>query len=385
MTDTAAPTSTPIREAFKVEPQSAINSYRLVNAAHLPDTPDRKPLVDGFLYNTDTMLLFAPAGGFKSMVAIHLAVAVANGGTFMGQQAHKGRVLFVDGELSAYSFKQRFELFGDSASLDILSECYQDPTKLHTLDPIHLEESTVPRPARATERRKLEPAEGSTRRKDWQSAILTLVERNGYSLVVFDNVRTLTGDINENDAADIAPLNTLVKRLRYIGCAVLVVHHARKAEDEDGHAVFAGTSNFMTVYNTTLGIEKVAPEIIRFEVHKDRENSISDYFRETAWKLSDVPGTGFVQTDAESAQRAQMVDLMRRLDGGEFSTRGAFLKSARRRHGIQYRSTPSAIKALHAVLAEEAVVPDEYSTFNSRVSLGVAAACGEREALKEDF
>lgn len=345
-----------------------------MNAAHLPDTPDRSPLVDDFLFDTDTMLLYAPAGGYKSMVAINLAVAVASGGTFMGKQAHKGRVLFVDGELSEYSFKQRFELFGRSGNLDILSECFQPAGELHLLPAIQLEQMTAPAPVvskggRRTIGRAEQPG-------GWQAEILTLVQRNSYKLVVFDNVRTLTVDTNENDARDVAALNTLVKRLRYLGCAVLVIHHTRKAKDEDGAAVFAGSSNLLTVYNTAVCIETPCNGVISFKVDKDRENSIGDYFKETHWTLDSAPGAGFRETNAHDAVYMEMGLLVEKLWRGQFKTQGELVTAARNKHGLRFSGSKhgDAIGGLHALLAGEAVVNADFASFHSDVKRALAAA-----------
>ena len=362
-------TAQPTKAAFKVEPRYKIHGYQIMNAAHLPDTPDRSPLVEDFLYDTDTMLLYAPAGGYKSMVAINLAVAVASGGTFMGKQAYQQRVLFVDGELSAYSFKQRFELFGCSENLDILSECFQPPERLHELPPIQLEQMTPPNQhARQTRRHAIAGDSEQRKRRGWQEEILTLVRVNEYKLVVLDNVRTLTVETDENNAKDVAALNTLVKRLRYLGCAVLVIHHTRKGKDETGASVFAGSSNLLTVYNTAICIETPCSNVISFTVDKDRENSIGDYFRETHWQLDSSPGVGFLHADAYAIERAEMCRLIRRIDNGEFTTKGAIVGAARKEHGLKFGTSGGALKGLWAKLDEEDVVCGGYTAFNTRVT-----------------
>lgn len=337
--------------------QRKVQKYHIQNAAKLPTLEDRKPLVDGFLYNTDTMFLFAPAGGYKSMVAINLAVAVASGGKFMGKQAYQGRVLFIDGELSQYSFQQRLGLFGTSEHLEILSECYQSPRALPSLKPIHIEDQSR-----------------------WQPSLLTLAERNDYSLIVLDNVRTLTDGINENDSAEISPMNTFVKRLRHQGCAVLVVHHTRKGEGNEGESVYAGSTNFLTVYNTCIGIEPVGVDGIRFNVIKDREHSVDDSFREGNWRLSDIPGEGFVAFDGFSAEAAQMRALMDAVRGGEFSTKAALIRAARSRFGIKFSTKSGELRGLHNKLAEEDIVPTKFEDFDEIVKDSIATANG-----KEDF
>jgi hypothetical protein len=357
--------------------QEKINGYKLQNAAQLPAVEDRRPLVEDFLFDTDTMFLYAPSGSYKSMVAINLAVAVASGGTFMERKAHQAKVLFVDGELSKYSFKQRLELFGTSENLHILSESYQDPALLHLLPPIHIETDSAEE-QRHTGRRKLtSQSDNEGKARGWQSALLTLTERNRYGLIVFDNVRTLTNGINENDAADITPLNTLVKRLRYLGCAVLVVHHTRKGEGDGGEAVYAGSTNFLTVYNTCIGIDTVGGDGISFNVIKDREMSVGDYFRETCWRLSEESGIGFVRFDGHSAAMVKMRQLLSDIESGVFTTKGALVEAARKKYFIRFQSKPSAFKALHSTLAEAGAVSDDFSDFDAMVRSCITSQTSE--------
>lgn len=354
--------------------RSKINGYQLQNAASLPEVEDRKPLVDDFMYDTDTMFLYAPSGGYKSMVAINLAVAVASGATFMGRKAHQARVLYVDGELSQYSFKERLGLFGSPEQLDILSECYQDTSQLHRLPPIHIEKDGEEDSSRSKRRKPAASGGEEGKPKGWQAELLTLIDANQYKLVVFDNVRTLTDGINENDAADITPLNTLVKRLRHMGCAVLVVHHTRKAEGGGGEAVYAGSTNFLTVYNTCIGINTVGLDGISFDVIKDREKSVGDYFRESCWRLGSEAGAGFSEFDAFSAEYKQMERLMVDIRRGEFTTKGAITAAARSKYGLKFRSDPSAFKGLHRVLADAGVVSETFHEFEGMVRSGITCA-----------
>lgn len=363
--------------------RGTIHGYAIQTSTSRPAVKDRTPLVEDFLYSTDTMFMYAPSGGYKSMVAIHLAVAVASGGTFMGKQAHQARVLYVDGELSQYTFDQRLALFGDSDELDILSECYQNPDDLWQLPPIHIEKTEAAQMQTKGRRQKIgerDREEGDASQKDWPSALLTTVRENGYKLVIFDNVRTLTDGINENDSAAITPLNNLVKRLRHNGCAVLVVHHTRKGGGEDETPVYSGSTNFLTVYNSCLGIEKVGTQGIRFHIEKEREQSVGDYFREGCWRIGDQPGQGFVPFDGTAAGIIEGYSLIADIESGQFRNRAEVYAAAKKR-GIKINTAAGRTKDLFAKLVDRGAIDDDEKQFETLLATGLAKGLAATQEL----
>jgi hypothetical protein len=66
----------------------------------------RKELVHGLIETCRAYLLSAPIGFGKSNIARHMADSVASGQPFFGFRTHKGRVVFVNGELESDSLDE---------------------------------------------------------------------------------------------------------------------------------------------------------------------------------------------------------------------------------------------------------------------------------------
>ncbi len=316
----------------------------------------------------ETMLIYAPAGGQKSMVALHLAAAVASGGEFLGRQASHQRVLFVDGELSEHSFAERLGTFGKPEGLDLHSECFQPVEGLAKAEwkPVRIEDS------------------------EWQDAFVSLVQQKQYKLVIFDNVRTLTAGINENEAAAISPINAFIRRLRHLDCAVAVVHHSRKADAEDGATVYAGSTNFLTIYDIAIGIERVGDNGITFDVVKDRGRSVADYFREGSWRLSIGEGGGYTRYDHYSAEYAAGRELLAEIDAGEYVSKEAIYAAAKQKHGLRWSNGNNRLRGLHEKLVDIDATEESFAVFSDRVKIGTDAGkadskFGVEEGSCDDF
>lgn len=61
-----------------------------------------------WLFDGSCSMLFAPAGHGKSHWAFHLALTIAEGGTWLGQQCTQGKVLYIDGEMGESQWLKRF-------------------------------------------------------------------------------------------------------------------------------------------------------------------------------------------------------------------------------------------------------------------------------------
>lgn len=64
------------------------------------------------------MLLAGPSKVGKSFALMELAIAVAEGGTWMGRKCSKGRVLYVNLEIDAASSMHRFAAIYDAMGID---------------------------------------------------------------------------------------------------------------------------------------------------------------------------------------------------------------------------------------------------------------------------
>lgn len=159
-------------------------------------------LVEGLLREKALVMVYAPRGLGKTWFGLSLAVAVAMGGPFLKwPTTRRRRVLYVDGEMSAFGMQARLRGLGASGDLRLICSDRQDG----------------PMPSLGTE------------------AGRTLIDEqlDGVSLLVLDSRSTLVGGA-ENDAETFEELQRWFLSLRRRGIAVVLVHHSGKNGDQRG-------------------------------------------------------------------------------------------------------------------------------------------------------
>ncbi len=118
-----------------------INSTTPVNNEYifLPRVPLTEPqfLIEDFLTSDCINLVYGNGGMGKSYLALYIAVLVASGKSFLGNVVKKGKVLYVDFELSPELQRQRLERI--CKGLDIDPNSF-NPTDLLYITPINLSE-----------------------------------------------------------------------------------------------------------------------------------------------------------------------------------------------------------------------------------------------------
>jgi hypothetical protein len=138
------------------------------------DPPDF--LLGELLSTTSRMVLIAPTGLGKTMVALALAFAVADGRAFLHWRGHRpARVLFIDGEMPRELVKERLE--------DAVRRHGGMPATLYVLNT----EDVPEMPPLNTEA--------------GQAYVDSFIERiGGVDFVIFDNIQALTvGDMKEEE------------------------------------------------------------------------------------------------------------------------------------------------------------------------------------------
>ncbi|PKI17100.1 AAA family ATPase [Colwellia sp. 12G3] len=194
---------------------------------------EMKPLLDGFLYESESMFFYGASGSGKSLFVYSLAVEIAgDSGSFLGIDcATNKKVLYIDGEMHYNTICDRFDSLGCSDKLDYLSST---DMVANSTQPINLSQES-----------------------DFED-LINLVVKNKYDLVVIDNVRTLFQLLDENNAESWRIVNDLIFRLRAAGASVIMVHHTTKeAYKSDGELTWAGSGNAVTVVDRTCGIYKI--------------------------------------------------------------------------------------------------------------------------------
>lgn len=196
-----------------------------------------KPILNQFLYTTETMLFYGASGSAKSFFTYGLCAAFADEDVseFLGQAIGTGKVLYVDGEMHANTINARADNFG-TKRLD----------NLHYLAMTEVVDKGVT----------------VDLSKDNQRAdVVEVVKVGGYDLVVIDSVRTLFDLPDENASQSWNPVNDLAMRLRSTGASVIVIHHSNKSSYTDGEVIWSGSSNAVTVFDRTCGIQVEAEGI----------------------------------------------------------------------------------------------------------------------------
>lgn len=159
------------------------------------------PLIDGVLRQGHKMLVAGPSKAGKSFGLIELAIAIAEGGEWLGFKCTQGKVWYVNLELDPASCKHRFR--------DVYKALGIVPNNLHNIDIWNLRGRSVPMD-------KLAPP------------LIRRAKKNGYTAIIIDPIyKVITGD--ENSADQMAHFcNQFDKVCSEVGCAVIYCHHHSK-------------------------------------------------------------------------------------------------------------------------------------------------------------
>lgn len=150
---------------------------------------------------------------YKSWFGLHMALAVATGGEFLGQKAKKANVLYIQEEDSERNVRIRMKSMMDS----IFPLEYQQMKKSkNVLEPsiqLRIQTGFV----------ASDP--------DWLQKLEEFVEEHRVELVVIDTLMTVSGDIDVDKAREIRQniLNPLKEIGRKFDISFCIIHHNTKA------------------------------------------------------------------------------------------------------------------------------------------------------------
>lgn len=178
------------------------------------EIPPREFLVEPFIMKQSLNMLYAKRGLGKTWAASQLAISVASGTAFFAyENVKKGRVLYIDGEMTLFEIKERFTALeqGDSADIEIMPSeyLYQHQQTLN----LHFDED--------------------------QQRLLSCLEElkslgREFDLIILDNLSSLLSGKDENDNTEMDRFLRFLVDLRHRGYAVLLIHHAGKSGDQRG-------------------------------------------------------------------------------------------------------------------------------------------------------
>jgi hypothetical protein len=174
----------------------------------------REMIVDPFIPSSSLSMIFGPRGAGKTWVSMSLAMAIANGENFLAYAVGEPRVvLFIDGEMALADLQDRVRKLSPTPPPNLL--ILPSERLFQAARPINLHSP------------------------DDQQAILDLLdvlEREGCrpEVIIFDNLSSLSGGVDENDNSALDQLLRWLIGLRHTGMAVILVHHAGKNGTQRG-------------------------------------------------------------------------------------------------------------------------------------------------------
>lgn len=235
--------------------------------------PSRELILSPWLPKAGLCMIHAFRGIGKTHLSLGVAYAVAKGGEFLEWKAPMPRnVLYVDGEMPASTLQERL------ARIITMSGDTTLPGKLNIVTPDLQRDGIMP---------DISTLEGQR--------LLNQSIPNDVELIILDNISCLAPSIKENAAADWAPIQSWVLRLRAQGKSVLLIHHSGKGGGQ------RGTSKKEDVLDTVISLERPkdyeSVQGARFVVKYEKARGFfGDDARQFEAHLVDVAGKAYWQT-----------------------------------------------------------------------------------------
>jgi len=217
----------------------------------IKDPPPLAPeLIQGVLRQGHKMLISGPSKAGKSFALIELAIAIAEGDSWLLHKCAPGKVLYINLEIDEASFDQRV--------IEVLQKMGYDKLTEERLDVWHLRGAALTLD-------KLVPK------------LLRRAKDKHYKAIIVDPIyKVITGD--ENSASEMAEFcNNFDKLCKHLGCAVIYCHHHSKGaqggkaamDRASGSGVFARDPDALV-------------DFLQMKVPSENLDSPTD----TGWKIS---------------------------------------------------------------------------------------------------
>lgn len=242
------------------------------------DIPLEPELIQGILRRGHKLMITAASKAGKSFLMIELALCIASGSKFLGRfQCAKAKVLYINLEISEYSFMKRVQQVADQYGLK--PEDYADNLKI-----LHLRGSAIP----------LKAMSGALIAKMIEEYKDT---REGFSAVIFDPIYKITAG-EENSAKDVGDFcNQLDKIAKQVNCSPIYSHHHskgdqgfKKAQDRgSGSGVFARDADAL-IDMVELEIKQETREALRNDFYvkcwTDKLDALDPNWRDNVFPTS---------------------------------------------------------------------------------------------------
>lgn len=196
-------------------------ALRLVPADEFATAVSADELVDGMIVKGGLCMLFGPSGSGKSFVALDLAAAVASGRLFLGRPTEQGRAVYVAAE-GVGGLRKRVQAWKDVNGL---------------------------RPGELSRLEFIEQAIDLTSDTEVTGLIDAISVGPPVALVVIDTfAQCFSRDENNHEIT--TAIHAIQRLQQETGAAVLLVHHATKANDRTER----GSSRLKAAMDTVMSL-----------------------------------------------------------------------------------------------------------------------------------
>jgi predicted ATP-dependent serine protease len=229
-------------------------------------------IVDGLITAGSVNVFYGEAGSKKTYTALSLAVSVASGGKWLDFDTRQCPVLIVDEESGEHRFSRRL----NAAIRGALCQDEELPLHFVSLAGFKLDEDADP------------------------ALLHNLVKSTGAKLVIIDALAdVMSGD--ENDKVDVQPaFNALRKISESTEAAILLIHHAGKAEGYRGSSAIKGAVDLMVQVQSENG-----SNFVNFKSEKNRDGGQSSWAAEAVWTTDQFYLQTSEQTLGEKPNRSE--------------------------------------------------------------------------------
>ncbi len=279
-----------------------------------------EPIVVELIDRREFVILSAPAKVGKSMFALNMGINISCGSEFLGMTTLKGKVLYLQTEVSSFQLNQRMD--------KMLSNLVDEDRDLVNENMFICDQNI-----------RVDNEEGL-------SALRRAIEGHKPSLLILDPFYTLHRK-KEDSSDEMAPILTNLKMLaKDFDCGVLLIHHQGKRNESVGQVGHShrGSSSFGDVPDSSLSLSK-----------KDRTLMLKGEFRNRAprspieYSLDEETFIfKLLSQTVKTPTAKQFIENALKVSNPEQNT-SAFLKASLRDHtGLGESSFSKAIQELKA-------------------------------------
>nr|DAK71666.1 MAG TPA: replicative DNA helicase [Caudoviricetes sp.] len=219
-------------ESSSVEEEPQAPVFSIKSLSDFAAIPKPRWLIEGIIEEGSCGFIAAPPKHFKSWVMLDMAVSVASGHRFLGdRRVTKAPTLVVEAEDSFFRLGQRLGLVLDERAPTCHPQGYLTPDLIWNT------------PSALSMNVAMHPTEGFGER--FFEELYDIVQAQGLKLCTFDTLSMLSnGSLSDSQEMYRDVLKPLKAIAQSTGCAMMIVHHTRKAQVggiNSGGAALAGS------------------------------------------------------------------------------------------------------------------------------------------------